>query len=626
MVVRELLTTLGFEVDDSKIKQYEQVINNVSSDLNKLIKDNTNSAKSFDTLDNSADSLNKELNQSVDNLEKVSNSTNEATEKTQKLSDSQDDLKESANRSTLSLSSLAKGFALLVTGATAAATAAFTLASSTARQSEEILKGARLAGTSVEEFQRLAYAAKTFGVEQDKLADILKDVNDKMGDYAQTGGGAMADFFEFIAPKVGVTAEQFKNLSGADALQLYVSSLEKANLSQADMTFYMEAIASDSTLLLPLLEKNGKAYKTLAKEAEEYGLILSEETIEQNKKFGQQLDKISNLFTGMKNLLSTKFIPVFSQVLTKIEEFIKKNWQLIRQNLEGFFEGAIWVVKQFINALGTLFGWIDKVAQLMGGWSNAIKIVGIAIAVLMALKFVPWIIAATAAIKALNVAMLLNPAGLMIAGIVALRTAIVLLIEDMYQWVQGNESVVGDLIATWFEFVTKIKGYLSEGVEYIKTKFGEISDEISNSFNTAIENVKGYFKGLFDDVLVFVDKIIGVFTSLKDKVSNIFGGVKDSINSGLKAVLPESVASAIGVDTNAEINQNILATPNITPTIPSVLGANGNSLSNVVNDNKTINITVPPGTTAEQVEAVKQQINKTMQQQYTDAAQHLEGY
>ena len=162
MVVRELLTTLGFEVDDSKIKQYEQVINNVSSDLNKLIKDNTNSAKSFDTLDNSADSLNKELNQSVDNLEKVSNSTNEATEKTQKLSDSQDDLKESANRSTLSLSSLAKGLALLVTGATAAATAAFTLASSTARQSEEILKGARLAGTSVEEFQRLAYAAKTF--------------------------------------------------------------------------------------------------------------------------------------------------------------------------------------------------------------------------------------------------------------------------------------------------------------------------------------------------------------------------------------------------------------------------------------------------------------------------------
>ena len=42
--------------------------------------------------------------------------------------------------------------------------------------------------------------------------------------------------------------------------------------------------------------------------------------------------------------------------------------------------------------------------------------------------------------------------------------------EDVY-----IESVVGDLIATRFEFVTKIKGYLSEGVEYIKNKYNEVS-------------------------------------------------------------------------------------------------------------------------------------------------------
>ena len=525
-----------------------------------------------------------------------------------------------------SITNLTKGLALLVTGATAAATAAFGLATSTARQSEEIARGAKLAGTGVEEFQKLAYASESFGIEQDKLADILKDVNDKMGDYAQTGGGAMADFFEFIGPQVGVTAEQFKNLSGADALQLYVSSLEKANLSQADMTFYMEAIASDSTLLLPLLEKNGEAYKVLAKEAEEYGAVISEDNIKANKAFSQQLRSLNKMFQAVIMSVGNKLIPLFSDLVSKVKDFIARNRELIQTNISGFFDGAIWVVKQFISVLGTLFGWIDKVAQLMGGWSNAIKIVGIAVGVLMALKFVPWIIAATAAIKALNIAMLLNPAGLMIAGIVALGTAIVLLIEDMYQWVQGNESVVGDLIATWFEFVTKIKGYLSEGVEYIKTKFSEISTSISNAFNSAIESVKGYFKGLFDDVTAFIDNIIGVFTSLKDKVSNIFGSVKDSIKSGLNAVLPESIASAIGVDTNAEINQNILATPNITPTIPSVLGSSGNSLSSVVNDNKTINITVPPGATAEQVEAIKQQINKTMAQQYTDAAQHLEGY
>lgn len=489
-----------------------------------------------------------------------------------------------------SIGSLTKGLALLVTGATAAATAAFGFASSTARQSEEIERSAKLASTGVEEFQKLAYASESFGIEQDKLADILKDVNDKVGDFMQTGGGAMADFFEFIAPKVGVTAEQFKNLSGADALQLYVSSLEKANLSQADMTFYMEAIASDSTLLLPLLEKNGEAYKTLAKEAEEYGAIISEDNVKANKEFSKQLRSLNKMFQSVVMSVGNKLIPLFSDLIMKVKDFIAKNRELIQSNISGFFDGAIWVVKQFINVLGILFGWIDKVAQLMGGWSNAIKIVGIAVGILMTLKFVPWIIAATAAIKALNVAMLLNPAGLMTAAIVALGTAIVLLIEDLYQWVKGNESVVGDLIATWFEFVTKFKGYLSDSVETVKEKLGKI---------------KGFF--------------VDTFTEIKEFVTNIFKNIWDGITNGISNAF-DKIKSYI-----PDINLNpFSSTP--TPTTQSVLGANGNSLSSVVNDNKTINITVPPGTTAEQVEAVKQQINKTMQQQYTDAAQHLEGY
>jgi hypothetical protein len=124
----------------------------------------------------------------------------------------------------------------------------------------EISNLSKIAGENVEDFQRMSHASRTVGISQEKLADILKDVNDKVGDFMQTGAGPMKDFFEQIAPKVGVTAEQFKNLSGSDALQLYVDSLEKANLSQSDMTFYMEAIASDATALIPLLKENGKLF------------------------------------------------------------------------------------------------------------------------------------------------------------------------------------------------------------------------------------------------------------------------------------------------------------------------------------------------------------------------------
>jgi hypothetical protein len=122
---------------------------------------------------------------------------------------------------------------------------------------------AQVANATPDAFQRWAGAAQSVGIEEEKLADILKDVNDRAGDFLATGGGEMKDFFETVAPKVGVTAEQFRRLSGPDALQLYVASLEKARVSQQEMTFYLEAMANDVTRLLPLLRDGGTEMERL---------------------------------------------------------------------------------------------------------------------------------------------------------------------------------------------------------------------------------------------------------------------------------------------------------------------------------------------------------------------------
>ena len=150
---------------------------------------------------------------------------------------------------------------------------------------------AKLSGESFENFQALAGGAKKVGIENSKLGDIFKDVNDKIGDFIQTGGGPMKDFFENIAPQIGVTAEQFKNLSGKDALQLYYDSLEKVNLSNQDMTFYMEAIASDATALIPLLKNGGKAWAEYADEMRKAGLVMDEETRVALEDSQEELDK-----------------------------------------------------------------------------------------------------------------------------------------------------------------------------------------------------------------------------------------------------------------------------------------------------------------------------------------------
>ena len=137
----------------------------------------------------------------------------------------------------------------------------------------------QVANASTTEFQKFAAAARTVGIEQDKAADILKDMTDRVGDFLATGGGPMKDFFENVAPLVGVTAENFRGLSGPEALGLFVKTLEDAGASQQDFTFYLEAMASDATALLPLLKDNAEGLRVLGEQAEQAGRIMDQQTI-----------------------------------------------------------------------------------------------------------------------------------------------------------------------------------------------------------------------------------------------------------------------------------------------------------------------------------------------------------
>lgn len=232
------------------------------------------------------------------------------------------------------------------------------MARDTARLSDEVQRFSTLSNTTTSDFQRLAFGANTVGVSTEKLADIFKDVQDKAGDFAQTGGGGMADFFENIAPRVGVTIEQFRRLSGPEALQLYVSSLEKANLSQQDMTFYMEAIASDSALLLPLLRNNGSAWRELGDDAQRYGAVLSDDVIAASKAYKDETAKLEAAMQGVRNEVGGQLLPVLSEFNAFMRD--PATLQAIREmtGLLGGWAKAAAEAAQVVNN-SSFWGWLQ---------------------------------------------------------------------------------------------------------------------------------------------------------------------------------------------------------------------------------------------------------------------------
>ncbi len=236
-------------------------------------------------------------------------------------------------------------------GAAAAAGAAglATLVVKTAESAREIQNMSRVANASTTEFQRYAAGAKTVGVEQDKLADILKDVNDRVGDFLSTGGGEMKDFFENIAPRIGVTAEQFRKLSGPQALQLFYSSLEKANLSQAEMTFYMEAMANDTTALIPLLKNGGAGFKEMGDQAQAMGAVLSDLEIKQLEEFTRSTDEMKLAFRGASNQITTDLLPTIKDLTGLLKD--PATVDAARVMASGVGQALVYIVERSVDAI-----------------------------------------------------------------------------------------------------------------------------------------------------------------------------------------------------------------------------------------------------------------------------------
>ena len=227
----------------------------------------------------------------------------------------------------------------LGTAATAAGVAFLAFSKLVGDNVNELKNQATVANTSITAFKDLAFAAKSVGVEQDTLADILKDVNDKIGDFVQTGAGPMVDFFEKIGPMVGVTADNFKDLSGDQALKLYVDSLNSANLSQADMVFYMEAIASDATKLLPLYADQSAELDRLAKKYSEVNEQLGL-TANQADALGDMKESFDLLGVTAGNA-GTQIISTFAEPITDFLETTISLLPSLTNNFIDFFNSFL---------------------------------------------------------------------------------------------------------------------------------------------------------------------------------------------------------------------------------------------------------------------------------------------
>lgn len=257
----------------------------------------------------------------------------------------------------------------IIAGAAAATSAIVALAIQTANTAAEIERLAYLSGTTTTEFQEWAVGARAMGIEMDKLSDIFKDTRDRVGDFISTGGGELGNFFKEIAVQTEGSAEgalklakAMRELSGADALQLYVSKLEEAGISQNEMVFYMEAVADEATSLIPLLENGGEGFRLWAEAARNAGAIMDEETLAAAQRLKVETQLLEMQFTGLKNQFLSAVIPALNQIASA---FLSSSEQGVQFNsvAEGVANTMIWLAKVGTGVAATF----DIIGKSIGG-------------------------------------------------------------------------------------------------------------------------------------------------------------------------------------------------------------------------------------------------------------------
>ena len=170
--------------------------------------------------------------------------------------------------------------------------------SAAAEHGRELEEYSNKANVSVERMQSLSYATEQFNVTGDKMADILKDTREKLGEYAATGGGGFKDFFDNVGKKIDLTVTDLQKLAGPDVLVAVKKAMDDANVSAQEQTFYMEGIASDLSVLNPLLENNGAKLKELEARYNGLNSALSATDIQNLKDMDQKFKDISITMQG----------------------------------------------------------------------------------------------------------------------------------------------------------------------------------------------------------------------------------------------------------------------------------------------------------------------------------------
>lgn len=472
------------------------------------------------------------------------------------------------------------GLSVVITGA--AATMGL-MVKGAADEAAELEKLSSKTGLSTDALQEWGYAAKQAGGDSKSLQNDLAALQQKFGG---TGKSAEKMLLSLADRMKGMSGSQAQNLGKAWGL-------------------------SDDTIAL--LRKGRDGIEELRKEAHKLGGIIPADSLKRAADFKKQLGELQYALHGLTSQVAIAMIPALSRIVEIFTGWMASNREWISLGLEALMGGIVAGFERFWTVLKQLSGifdpLIDAIQPLLGDF-----------------EMMEWVThLVTGALTGLLI--VFSPLIAKLLLIVAAVTAAALLFEDFFTYLEGGDSVIGDLLNAFAERWPELFAALRKVGEFIRENFivvvqaawdvikavfgatGEILGQVLDGFNAMAGPVDEFFEtfaqkfpALFNALQKFGEfvkkSLIGAFETAVEKIKALVDyvlGLLKSIGSAIGKVMEGAnwIADKLGFGDDKKDGP---PTPSTMPVhgqpAQMQMAASHGQQGSQYNDNKQVNIHV----------------------------------
>ncbi len=231
-------------------------------------------------------------------------------------------------------------------------------------------------GMTTEAFQKLSYAAKLSGVDQEQLAGSLEKMQERLAEVAIEGGGPAADALK----RFGINARDLTTMAPEQAFMKMVGVLEQIPNSMERIKVAKDIFGKSGTGMINLAMEGTASLKAMGLEASQLGVALSAIDNAKLAETDDALDKIWLAISGVANTIAVQLSPYITAASEQFVEWMKSGvaaGSYIAQAIDwvtvaiGAVADVIQVVKIGFYSLSSFFA--EMISLMLTGLDKLLK-------------------------------------------------------------------------------------------------------------------------------------------------------------------------------------------------------------------------------------------------------------